>query len=89
MELLKVRIHQHLEQDYTGSHLKGFVAGMKILAGQARKEEKSDTMHQTGTKDSFKQITKSYKELIDRLKSSVGNICYGHFDCLLGSRKTS
>ena len=42
-------------------------------------------MHQTGTKDSFKQITKSYKELIDRLKSSVGNICYGHFDCLLGS----
>jgi len=68
MELLQVRIHQHLEQDYTGPHLKGFVAGMKILADQARKEEKSDTVHQTGTKGSFTPITKSYQELINQIQ---------------------
>jgi len=66
MELLKLRIHQRLEQDYNGSHLKGF-AGMKILADQARQEEKSDTVHQTGTKGSFTPITKHYQELIDKI----------------------
>jgi len=39
---------------------------MKILTDKAHKEEKLDSMHQTGTKVSFTPIDTSYQELNDK-----------------------
>jgi len=66
IQLWGARIRQHLKIDYTGSHLKGLVAEMKILTDKAHKEEKLDSMHQTGTKVSFTPIDTSYQELNDK-----------------------
>jgi len=66
IQLLRARIQQHLKIDYTGSHLKSFVAGMKLLTDKVHKEEKLDTLHQTGTKVSFTPMNKGYQKLNDK-----------------------
>ena len=66
IQLLRARIQQHLKIDYTGSHLKSFVAGMKLLTDEVHKEEKLDTLHQTGAKVSFTPMNKGYQKLNDK-----------------------
>jgi hypothetical protein len=70
IQLLRARIQQHLKIDYTGSHLKSFVAGMKLLTDKVHKEEKLDTLHQTGTKVSFTPMNKGYQKLNDKTQCS-------------------